>query len=185
MQHVVKRGETLARIARNYGVTIDDIKALNDIENDVVQRGQLIMIPVLEKKNQAVESEPEETKPAKKAEETNSRAQATTYKVRKGDTLGKIADRFGTTIDAIMQANDMKDSEIMVGETLKIGGNGKSGSSKRKSSSGGTTTYKVRSGDTLGAIAARYGTTVNAIKRASGLKSDRLSVGQRLTIPTK
>ena len=103
----------------------------------------------------------------------------------KGDTLGKIADRFGTTIDAIMQANDMKDSEIMVGETLKIGGNGKNGSSKRKSSSGGTTTYKVRSGDTLGAIAARYGTTVNAIKRASGLKSDRLSVGQRLTIPTK
>ena len=185
VQHVVKRGETLARIARNYGVTIDDIKALNDIENDVVQRGQLIMIPVLEKKNQAVDSEPEETKPAKKAKEANSQAQATTYKVRKGDTLGKIADRFGTTIDAIMQANDMKDSEIMVGETLKIGGNGKSGSSKRKSSSGGTTTYKVRSGDTLGAIAARYGTTVNAIKRASGLKSDRLSVGQRLTIPTK
>ena len=184
VQHVVKRGETLARIARNYGVTIDDIKALNDIENDVVQRGQLIMIPVLDKKNQAVAEATAEPKHAEKAE-TPSQAQPTTYKVRKGDTLGKIADRFGTTIDAIMQANDMKDTEIMVGETIKITGSGNGGSSKRKSSSGSTTTYKVRSGDTLGAIASRYGTTVSAIKRASGLKSDRLSVGQRLTIPTK
>ena len=184
VQHVVKRGETLARIARNYGVTIDDIKALNDIENDVVQRGQLIMIPVLDKKNQAVADGKDEPKHAEKAE-TQTQAQPTTYKVRKGDTLGKIAERFGTTVDAIMQANDMKDSEIMVGETIKITGSGNGGSSKRKSSSGSTTTYKVRSGDTLGAIASRYGTTVSAIKRASGLKSDRLSVGQRLTIPTK
>lgn len=184
VQHVVKRGETLARIARNYGVTIDDIKALNDIENDVVQRGQLIMIPVLDKKNQAVDDGKDEPKHAEKAE-SQTQAQPTTYKVRKGDTLGKIADRFGTTIDAIMQANDMKDTEIMVGETIKITGSGNGGSSKRKSSSGSTTTYKVRSGDTLGAIASRYGTTVSAIKRASGLKSDRLSVGQRLTIPTK
>ncbi|MGN0230044.1 MAG: LysM peptidoglycan-binding domain-containing protein [Muribaculaceae bacterium] len=183
VQHVVKRGETLARIARNYGVTIDDIKALNDIENDVVQRGQLIMIPVLDKKNQAADEATAEPKQAEKAD-TPSQAQPTTYKVRKGDTLGKIADRFGTTIDAIMQANDMKDTEIMVGETLKLTGTDKGESAKRKSS-GSTTTYKVRSGDTLGSIASRYGTTVNAIKRASGLKSDRLSVGQRLTIPTK
>ena len=181
VQHVVKRGETLAKIARKYGVSIDDIKALNDIENDVVQRGQLLMIPVVEKGSQAASTTEDkaETKQSAKAETT-----PTTYKVRKGDTLGKIADKFGTTVDAIMQANGMSNSEIKVGQTLQISGKAKGGKSAAKSS-GSTTTYKVRSGDTLGSIAARYGTTVRAIKRASGLKSDRLSIGQKLTIPSK
>ena len=83
-----------------------------------------------------------------------------------------------------MQANGMSNSEIMVGQTLQISGKAK-GSKSAAKSSGSTTTYKVRSGDTLGSIAARYGTTVNAIKRASGLKSDRLSIGQKLKIPSK
>lgn len=185
VQHVVKRGETLAKIARKYGVSTDDIKALNDIENDVVQRGQLLMIPVVEKGSQAASAAKDkaETKqPANAA--SKAEATPTTYKVRKGDTLGKIADKFGTTVDAIMQANGMSNSEIKVGQTLQISGKAKGGKSAAKSS-GSTTTYKVRSGDTLGSIAARYGTTVNAIKRASGLKSDRLSIGQKLKIPSK
>lgn len=185
VQHVVKRGETLAKIARKYGVSTDDIKALNDIENDVVQRGQLLMIPVVEKGSQAAsaaEDKAETKQPANAA--SKAEATPTTYKVRKGDTLGKIADKFGTTVDAIMQANGMSNSEIMVGQTLQISGKAK-GSKSAAKSSGSTTTYKVRSGDTLGSIAARYGTTVNAIKRASGLKSDRLSIGQKLTIPSK
>ena len=185
VQHVVKRGETLAKIARKYGVSTDDIKALNDIENDVVQRGQLLMIPVVEKGSQAASAAKDkaETKqPANAA--SKAEATPTTYKVRKGDTLGKIADKFGTTVDAIMQANGMSNSEIKVGQTLQISGKAK-GSKSAAKSSGSTTTYKVRSGDTLGSIAARYGTTVNAIKRASGLKSDRLSIGQKLKIPSK
>jgi LysM repeat protein len=43
--------------------------------------------------------------------------------------------------------------------------------------------YVVQSGDTLGVIAARFGTTVDAIKAANGLSSDVINVGQRLTIP--
>ena len=126
MQHVVKRGETLAKIARKYGVSTDDIKALNDIENDVVQRGQLLMIPVVEKGSQAA-SAAEYKAETKQSANAASKAEATptTYKVRKGDTLGKIADKFGTTVDAIMQANGMSNSEIMVGQTLQISGKAK------------------------------------------------------------
>ena len=46
-------------------------------------------------------------------------------------------------------------------------------------------THKVRKGETLGKIASRYGVTVNQLKRANGLKSTKIKVGQRLTIPAK
>ena len=62
-------------------------------------------------------------------------------------------------------------------------------SSKRRSSSrtqrSSTRKYKVKKGDTLGAIAIRYGTTVKAIKRANGLKSDLIRINQTLSIPRK
>ena len=45
--------------------------------------------------------------------------------------------------------------------------------------------HKVRKGETLGKIASRYGVTVNKLKRANGLKSTKIKVGQRLTIPAK
>ena len=48
--------------------------------------------------------------------------------------------------------------------------------------SGGAIRYKVRSGDTLGAIAIRYGVSVSKIKSWNRLKSDRISIGQRLLI---
>ncbi len=65
---------------------------------------------------------------------------------------------------------------------------GKKGSKakgKSKSSGSKARTYKVKKGDTLGAIARRYGTSVKAIKRANGLKSDMIYVNQKLTIPRK
>ncbi len=176
IQHVVRSGESLGKIARRYGVTIDDIKAHNDIESNVVHKGQLLLIP--RKSGEVAESKPAETKSAEVKE-------TVTHKVRKGDTLGKLATQYGVTVDAIREANGISDSDIMVGQDLKIPGASASAKKKATTPKQSTVTYKVRSGDTLGGIAARYGTTVKAIKRASGISSDRLSVGQRLKIPQK
>ncbi len=56
------------------------------------------------------------------------------------------------------------------------------GGTVASTSSGSYTTYRVKSGDTLGAIARRYGTTVNNIKSWNGLRSNTIKVGQRLRI---
>jgi len=101
----------------------------------------------------------------------------TTYTVRQGDTLFGIARNCGTTVSALRLANPGLGNWVYTGQSLVLPGafwdNGN-----------GTSTYVVAHGDTLKAIAARYGTTVDALGRLNGIYNYNLIyAGQRLTIP--
>ncbi len=95
------------------------------------------------------------------------------YTVQSGDTLWRLAQRYGTTVEAIRRLNGLEGSMLYIGQVLKIP----------------TPTdydyfeYTVRSGDTLWLLAQRFGTTVEAIRRLNGLTSDALRIGQVLLIP--
>jgi LysM repeat protein len=135
-----------------------------------------------------------------------------TYTVASGDTLSEIAARFGTTVEAIMRANGLSDPDrIRAGQELTIpGGTAAAPAPETEAPEAAppeaepaeapppeteaaestpppptpTRTYTVAPGDTLSEIAARFGTTVEAIMRANGLSDpDRISAGQELTIP--
>ncbi len=94
-----------------------------------------------------------------------------TYTVRPGDTLWAIARRYGTTVEALVQANGIADPNLIyVGQVLRV--------------PAAAVTYTVRPGDTLWAIARRYGTTVEALVQANGIADPNLIyVGQVLRIP--
>lgn len=97
------------------------------------------------------------------------------YTVQRGDTLYSIARRYGTTVRAIMQVNGLRTTTIYVGQSLTIPG----ASSPHQP----VTYHVVQHGDTLSAIARRYNVSVEAIRRANGLTSNTIYVGQRLCIP--
>lgn len=99
--------------------------------------------------------------------------------VQPGDSLHKIAARYGTTISNIMQANGLWSTQINPGQALRINP-GNSGTSSTVSSS---SVYTVRSGDTLYLIAQKYGISVDALKQANNLSSNYLTIGYQLTIP--
>ncbi|MFY0582219.1 LysM peptidoglycan-binding domain-containing protein [Cystobacter fuscus] len=104
--------------------------------------------------------------------------------MRSGDTLSGIAQRHGTTVSALAQANGIKNPDlIQVGQKLSIPGKGgTSAPSAPSAGSGGS--YTVRSGDTLSGIAQRYGTTVSALAQANGISNPNLiQVGQKLRVP--
>ncbi len=108
-----------------------------------------------------------------------------TYRVRRGDSLARIAKRHHTTVARLKRLNGLKSSRIRAGSRLKLPGYTRShkshyAKSRKRSRS---TRYIVRKGDSLGRIAKRHHTTVSRIKRASGLRSNKLRIGQRLTIP--
>lgn len=100
----------------------------------------------------------------------------TEYVVRSGDTLWLLAQRFGTTVDAIKRLNGLTSNELRIGQVLKI----PAGSS----SSPSYFEYTVRSGDTLWLLAQRFGTTVDAIRNLNGLTGSALRIGQVLRIPS-
>ncbi|MCM1121718.1 MAG: LysM peptidoglycan-binding domain-containing protein [Eubacterium sp.] len=95
------------------------------------------------------------------------------HTVRSGDTLWLLAQWYGTTVDAIKQANGLTSNNLTVGQVLRI----------PVSQSEQYFQYTVRSGDTLWLLANRFGTTVDAIKKLNGLTSNSLRVGQVLRIP--
>ncbi len=116
-----------------------------------------------------------------------------TYKVKKGDTLGKIASRNHTTVAKIKKWNGLRSDNIRPGQVLKIyNGQGPSttvASSSSKSSgssktSGGYVIYTVRKGDTLYGIANKYsGVSLNDIMELNGLnRKSKIYAGQKLKI---
>jgi len=115
------------------------------------------------------------------------------YTVVVGDTLAKIASTLNTTPEAIVQLNTLTDpNALTVGQKLKIPGVAPStgvgatttGSTGTTGAAATTGTYVVVSGDTLGKIALRTGTTVAELLRLNGLANpDVIAVGQKLKVP--
>ena len=97
------------------------------------------------------------------------------YTVQSGDTLSSIAEIFGTSVEAIAQANGIPNPDlIFAGQTLcvPVGSN--------------VQVYVVQEGDTLGKIAQRFGTTVDALVEANNIEDpDLIFPGQRLRIPRR
>ena len=118
-----------------------------------------------------------------------------TYKVKSGDTLGKSAGMYRCTVAQIKRWNNLKSTNIRIGQRLVIyrGGNSsasssssastnKSQSSSSAATTSGASTYTVKSGDTLSAIAARHGVSVANLKSWNGLTSNNIKVGQKLKV---
>ncbi len=105
------------------------------------------------------------------------------HKVRRGDTLGGIARKYGSSVSKIKRANGLKSSTIRIGQRLKIPGRYATVSSKSSQHATSTVKYRVKSGDTLGAIAARHRVSTSDVRRANNIKGSLIKTGQVLTIP--
>ncbi len=108
----------------------------------------------------------------------------TIYVVQSGDTIASIATRFNTTATALEQANQITDSTGLVpGEKLQVPAKTATATPSQVTTA---TSYTVKAGDTLAAIAARFGTTVDDLARVNQIKDvDTLAIGQVLNIPGK
>ena len=99
------------------------------------------------------------------------------YIVSSGDTLWAIARKFNVSVDEIKSLNNLTSNNLSIGMTLKI-----PPYSNKKNEE--TSVYVVKSGDSLWSIARMFNSTVDEIKSLNGLKSNGLSVGQRLVVPS-
>lgn len=106
------------------------------------------------------------------------------YNVQKGDTLSGIARKQGVSLSELLSANGLsRSSTIYVGQTLFIPETASSEDAAAAETEHSGREVEVRRGDSLSAIAARNGTTVNRIKSMNGLTSDTIYVGQKLMVP--
>ena len=95
--HVVQKGEYLGKIAAKYKVPVSDIKRENKLRSDTLKLGQKLKITVSLK-----------DQPLRK------------HKVQRGEFLGKIARKYGISVDSLRRANNLKSDQLAVGQTLII-----------------------------------------------------------------
>jgi len=162
--YIVRPGDTLYSIARQFGVSVQAILAANNLPNpNCIYVGQKLLIP-----------SPGTPAPTPTP---GPWPQPTVYVVQPGDTLYSIARRFGTTVQAIAQANHIiNPNRIYVGQRLVIYGT--------PGPQPCTGIHIVRYGETLTSIARRYGTTVWTLAQMNHLVNPNvIYAGQRLRVP--
>jgi membrane-bound lytic murein transglycosylase D len=182
--HKVRRGENLSVIARRYGVSVRDIQAANSMgRRTVLRAGQTLVIPGAARGVATRNSGGQESAAAV----ASVPREGTVYRVRRGDTLSRIAGRYGTTPATIASANGIRvHSTLRVGQRLRIPGPGAdaAAAASRSSSDGPEVlVHTVRRGENLWRIAGRYRVTVDQICTLNDIKPDvTLYPGTRLTI---
>ncbi|WP_367873999.1 LysM peptidoglycan-binding domain-containing protein [Luteolibacter sp. Populi] len=133
----------------------------------------------------AYEDNTAQATPAAAAHATPAAASpAGSHIVVKGDTLGGIARKYGTTSAAIKQANGMTSDTVVLGKTLAIPGGGSAPASRPAAAhSSGGKTHTVVKGDSLAKISRQHGVTVEALKKANSMTNDTVVLGTKLRIP--
>ena len=159
LRYRVRSGDTLGAIARKYGTTVGALKRANRLRGHIIRVGQKLLIPPSGRAGSS--------RVARAAVVTSPG----THVVRSGESLSRIAGRYGTTVTAIKSANRLKGDRIHAGQRLTIPG------------ADNASTHLVRSGENLAVIAGRYGVTVKALRRANQLSGDIIRPGQVLVIP--
>lgn len=116
---------------------------------------------------------------------SNHHAEASTqHTVKSGESLWSIANKYNTSVDSIKKNNNLSNNFIFPGQVLTIGGNSNSTSSTGSNATSSSSTYTVKSGDSLYAIANKYGVNVNALMKANNLNGYLITPNQQLKIPS-
>lgn len=161
--HVVSRGESIRDIARKYGVSATDIKRWNHLRHGKVKEGDKIKVEVFERVN------PDNVKVVAAPEVAQVSAQEL---------------RGNAEAENAAEANAAKSTTPATTKTNTAPA--KTAAPAKAAAPAKPTTHKVKKGDTLGKIAAQYGTTVSAIQNLNGLgSSTNIQIGQTIKIPAK
>ena len=177
-QHRVRPGESLSAIASKYRVSMHDIASVNKIRNyNRIREGTKLTIPV----PSTAASGPVASASAQKPQETVK------YKVRKGDTLGHIAERYGTSARTIRRWNGLSyGAYIYPGQKLTIPVRSSPTIASSSKSDSVKEIYIVRRGDTLSHISNRYRIPIYKIERWNNLsRNSFIHPGQKLAIYIK
>ena len=196
--YIVKKGDTLYKIANNYNISVNELKKINNLTSDTLSIGQQLLVPIIEESDYTI------------------------YIVKKGDSLYSIAQKYNTTVDSIKKLNNLASNLLSINQQLKIPTKKEEevqnfynytvvpGDTLYSIAKNNNTTvetiksinnlssnvidvgmqlklpinfvYTVKKGDSLYSIAQKYNTTVDELKRKNNLNSNLLSIGQILII---
>jgi len=175
VKHKIRRGESLSAIAYKYGVSINQIKRWNNLRNSRIVAGKTLEIYLGNDSNVIASSS---------SKSSSGSSNFSTYRIKRGDTISEIAEKFGITTSELRRWNNIRGNKIVAGKTLRVKGD------ETPNSYGDNTTtesvnmisYTIKKGDTMSDIATKYKIRNADIRRWNGLSSNRIIAGKTLKI---
>ncbi len=174
IEHRIRRGESLSTIAHKFGVRISQLKRWNGLRTSRIYKGKKLRIYTGKPGTEYI---------AKSRKSTTSKRNLVKYRIKKGDSMGEIAEKYNVSTYQIRRWNRLRTNRIYAGKLLKIYPNNSRGyvaTARNVSSKPGT--YKIRKGDTLGKIALKYRTSIRQLKKINNLHSNKIIVGKTLKV---
>ncbi|HTR45118.1 MAG TPA: LysM peptidoglycan-binding domain-containing protein, partial [Thermodesulfovibrionales bacterium] len=169
--YTVKKGDSLAKIAKKFRVPVESIREANALASDELKPGTKLEIPVKQTASRKKPSPPETVSAASGKDRKDATAQDLQYHtVTKGDTLSSLSKKYSTPVKELRELNNlMKSARLKPGQQIAV---------KRV----GPRTYTVKKGDTLLKISKKFSVTPDDIITINNLESDDLKPGQRLVL---
>jgi membrane-bound lytic murein transglycosylase D len=184
--YTVKSGDVLGKIAQKNNTTVAQLKKWNNLKSDNISIGQRLIVRQSSTSTiNQTSIPPAKTSTSQTTSAIKNNSNETIHVVQSGDVLIQIANKYNVTVAQLKEWNNLKDDNIQIGQKLNIRStttSPKPATNTSTSSAAKKTTYTVKSGDTLSKIARTYNVSVEEIKKWNNLKSDRLDIGQKLTI---
>ena len=180
----VQSGDYLGKIASKHRCTVAQIKKWNNLKSNDIRVGQRLIIYRGGNAPASSSSSSSSSTTTKSAAPAN----ATTYTVKSGDVLGKIAERHGCTVAQLKSWNGLTSNNIKVGQKLIVSAPAAKSttSSPAVTDAGNYLTYTVKSGDSFYSIAKNYpGVSAQDIMNYNGLSSSNIKPGMKIKIPKK
>lgn len=199
--YTVKSGDSLWSISRKFGVTVNELKKVNNLSSNLLSIGQNLIIPgkknntssneyvvkkgdtlygIANKYNVSIDNlksynnlSTDSLSIGQKIKIPDNKVNSNEYVVKSGDSLYSISRKYGVSVDELMSVNNLKSTVLSVGQVLKIPNSGEVTN----------VIYTVKKGDSLWSIAKNNKTTVDAIVKLNNLSNANLSIGQKLLLP--
>ncbi|MFH1243684.1 MAG: LysM peptidoglycan-binding domain-containing protein [Pseudomonadota bacterium] len=150
--HVVRKGDTLWDIARLYGLSVPEIKEINDLRNETIIPGMSLKLSKASKEEEIVEEEFE-------------------YVVKRGDNLSTIAQRFNVGLNLLRQLNHLQGDHIYPGQRLQV-----------RPSSLDEAVHIVRPGETLSSISLKYNIEISQLREMNDIEGSEILIGDKLRV---
>ena len=150
--YIVKQGDTLYSIARQYNTTVDKLRKLNNLNTNTLSIGQILVLPI--------ETDIDEYD---------------IYVVKKGDSLWSISRKFNITVNDLIELNNLKNLTLQPNQGLLV-------PKQENTTDIPSNVYIVQKGDTLWSISSKLNIPVQTLKELNNITSNLLSVGQQLIV---
>lgn len=184
-KYTVRAGDSVWGIANRYGISMNDLISWNNIKNNMIHPGQVLIVS----SSAAGNNNGGTTNPTDPTTPTNptTPANGDKYTVKAGDSVWAIANKYGISMNDLISWNNIKNNMIHPGDVLTVSktATGNTNNNNSNSNNGNQTsnkTYTVKSGDSVWAISNRYGISMADLVKWNNIRNNFIYPGQKLVV---